>query len=49
MSKMLTKLRAVLKALGRGANITIAVALSIPGFLKFEVEYQRDLDPPQGR
>ena len=43
MSKILATLRSILKALGRNAKLSFSVALSIPGFLKIEVEYARDL------
>ena len=38
MTKILATLRAILKALGRHAKLTTSVVLSIPGFLKIEVE-----------
>lgn len=48
MSKILAKLRTILKALGQNAKLSLSVALSIPGFLKIEVKYARDLGkPPQ--
>ena len=46
MTKILATLRSILKALGRHAKLTISVALSIPGFLKIEVQYARDLGKP---
>ena len=46
MSKILATLRSILKALGRNAKLSLSVALSIPGFLKIEVEYARDLGKP---
>ena len=46
MSKLLKSLRSVLKALGRKAKISLSVALSVPGFLKIEVEYARTLGRP---
>jgi hypothetical protein len=46
MTKILGKLRSILEALGRKAKLTVSVALSIPGFLKVEVEYARDLGEP---
>ena len=46
MTKILATLRAILKALGRNAKLSLSVALSIPGFLKIEVAYARDLGKP---
>ena len=43
MSKTLKSIRTVLKALGEKAKISLSVTLSLPGFLKIEVEYARDL------
>lgn len=43
MSKVISKLRSILKSIGHRAKISIAVVLSIPGFLKVEVTYARDL------
>lgn len=46
MTKMLKKIRAVLKSLGHKAKLSLSIALSIPGFLKIEVEYEKTLAPP---
>lgn len=46
MTKQLKKIRSVLRSLGRRAKLSISVALSIPGFLKVEVEYETTLAPP---
>lgn len=46
MTKILSQLRSILKALGRKSKLTISVALPVPGFLKIEVEYARDLGQP---
>jgi hypothetical protein len=46
MTKLMKKIRAVLKSLGDKAKVTLSVALSIPGFLKIEVEYEKTLTPP---
>ena len=43
MKKLLKSLRSVLKSLGRKARISLTIAFSIPGFLKIEVQYARDL------
>ena len=43
LAEILATLRSILKALGRNAKLSLSVALSIPGFLKIEVEYARDL------
>ena len=47
MTKILATLRAILKALGRHAKLSVSVALSVPGFLKIEVQYARDLGKPR--
>lgn len=47
MTKILATLRSILKSLATGAKISVSVALSIPGFLKFEVSYARDLTAPR--
>lgn len=49
MTKLMKKIRAVLKSLGHKAKVTLSVALSIPGFLKIEVEYEKTLTPPDKR
>lgn len=46
MTKLMKKIRTVLKSLGHKAKVTLSVALSIPGFLKIEVEYEKTLTPP---
>lgn len=46
MTKLAKKLRATLKSLGHKAKLKLSVALSIPGFLKVEVEYEKTLAPP---
>lgn len=46
MTKLMKKIRAVLKSLGQKAKISVSVALSIPGFFKVEVEYEKTLAPP---
>lgn len=46
MSKLMKELRSVLKSLGHKAKLSISIALSIPGFLKIEVEYEKTLAPP---
>ncbi|SFU20368.1 hypothetical protein [Sedimentitalea nanhaiensis] len=46
MTKLMKKIRATLRSLGDKAKVTISVALSIPGFLKVEVEYEKTLVPP---
>lgn len=46
MTKLMKKIRSVLKSLGHKAKVTLSVALSIPGFLKIEVEYEKTLTPP---
>lgn len=43
MTKIFSILRSILKSLTTKAKISISVALSIPGFLKVEVSYARDL------
>lgn len=43
MSKLISKIRSILKSVGDRAKITVAVVLSVPGFLKVEVTYARDL------
>lgn len=49
MTKLMKKIRAVLKSLGHKTMVTLSVALSIPGFLKIEVEYEKTLTPPDKR
>ena len=46
MTNLLKKIRSVLRSLGRKAKLSLSVALSIPGFLKIEVEYEKTLTPP---
>lgn len=46
MKNLMKKIRAVLKSLGHKAKVSISVALSVPGFLKVEVEYEKTLAPP---
>ena len=46
MTKLLKKIRSVLRSLGHKAKLSLSVALSIPGFLKIEVEYEKTLTPP---
>ncbi len=50
MSKILSLLRSILKSLTTKAKLSVSVALSVPGFLKVEVTYARDLTapPPEG-
>ena len=43
MSKIISLLRSISKSLGAKGKLSISVALSIPGFLKVEVSYARDL------
>ena len=45
MTKLLKKIRSVLRSLAHKAKLSISVALSIPGFLKVEVEYEKTLTP----
>lgn len=46
MNKIISSLRSILKSLTTKAKIRISVVLSIPGFLKVEVSYARDLTKP---
>ncbi|MBQ4827576.1 hypothetical protein J4729_24050 [Leisingera sp. HS039] len=46
MNKIISSLRSILKSLTNKAKISISVVLSIPGFLKVEVSYARDLTKP---
>ncbi len=46
MTKLMKKIRAVLKSFGQKAKVLISIALSIPGFLKVEVEYEKTLTLP---
>lgn len=46
MTKLMKKIRSVIKSLGHKAKLSINVALSVPGFLKVEVEYEKTLAPP---
>ena len=43
MTKILATLRSILKSLTTKAKISVSDALSVPGFLKVEVSYARDL------
>lgn len=47
MTKILATLRSILKSLGHKAKVSISIALSVPGFLKVEVSYARDLTKAQ--
>ena len=47
MTKLMKKIRTVLNSLGHKAKVSISVALSVPGFLKIEVEYEKTLAPPE--
>ena len=49
MTKLMKKIRTVLKSLGHKAKVSISVAFSVPGFLKVEVEYEKTLAPPDDR
>ena len=49
MTKLMKKIRTVLKSLSHKAKVTLCVALSIPGFLKIEVEYEKTLIPPDNK
>ncbi|WP_335949664.1 hypothetical protein [Salipiger bermudensis] len=51
MNKIIARLRSILRSLATKANLKISVALSVPGFLKVEVSYSRNLDrpPEEGR
>ncbi|MEP2031601.1 hypothetical protein [Roseibium sp.] len=46
MTKLMKKIRAVLRSMARKAKLKLSVALSIPGFLKVEVAYEKTLMPP---
>ena len=46
MTKLIKKICSVLKSFGQKAKLSISVALSIPGFLKVEVAYEKTLAPP---
>ena len=46
MNKSIARLRSILRSLATKANLKISVALSVPGFLKVEVSYSRNLDRP---
>lgn len=46
MTKLMKKIRSILKSLGRKAKLKLSVALSIPGFLKVEVAYEKTIAPP---
>lgn len=46
MTKIINLLRSILKTLTTKAKISVAVTLSVPGFLKVEVSYARDLNKP---
>lgn len=47
MTKILATLRSILKSITTKAKISVSVALSLPGFLKVEVSYARDLSEPR--
>lgn len=47
MTKIIAILRSILKSLTAKAKISVSVALSVPGFLKVEVSYARDLTKPR--
>lgn len=47
MTKILATLRSILKTLTTKAKISVSVALGVPGFLKVEVSYARDLTEPR--
>ena len=47
ITKILAALRSILKSLTTKAKISVSVALSVPGFLKVEVSYARDLAEPR--
>jgi len=46
MTKLKKKIRSILKSIGQKAKLKLSVVLSIPGFLKVEVEYEKTLAPP---
>lgn len=46
MTKLMKKVRAVLRSIAHKANVSVSVALSIPGVLKVEVAYEKTLAPP---
>lgn len=46
MTKLMKKIRSILKSMGHKAKLKLSVTLSIPGFLKVEVEYEKTLAPP---
>lgn len=46
MTKLMKKIRSVLRSLTQKAKVKLSVALSIPGFLKVEVAYEKTLAPP---
>ncbi|MEO1222213.1 MAG: hypothetical protein AAFY42_12830 [Pseudomonadota bacterium] len=47
MTKLMKKIRSILKSLAHKAKVSISVALSVPGFLKVEVEYEKTFAPPE--
>ena len=47
MTKIFALLRSIGKSLRTKGKLSISVALSIPGFLKVEVSYARDLVRPR--
>ncbi len=47
MTKIIAILRSILRSLTTKAKISVSVALSVPGFLKVEVSYARDLTKPR--
>lgn len=50
MNKIIARLRSILRSLAIKVNLKISVALGVPGFLKVEVRYSRNLDraPEEG-
>ncbi|MEO1140147.1 MAG: hypothetical protein AAFW87_11895 [Pseudomonadota bacterium] len=46
MTKLMKKIRSVLRSMADKAKVKLSVAMSIPGFLKVEVEYEKTLTPP---
>ena len=46
MTKLLKKIRTVLRNMAHKAKVKLSVALSVPGFLKVEVEFEKTLIPP---
>ena len=46
MTKLLKKMRSDIRNMAHKAKVKLSVDLSIPGFLKNEVEYEKSLAPP---